>query len=144
MSAILTPYLTFAGNAREAMSYYESVFGGKLDVMTFADMGGMGLPEEQHDKVMHSALTVADGVCFMGSDNPGGPQPSDQSVALSGDDEATLTGWFDALAAGASTVDMPLEKAPWGDSFGQVTDQFGVRWMVNITGSGAPSQEAAV
>jgi len=139
MNAILTPYLTFAGNAREAMSFYESVFGGTLEVMTFADMGGMGMPDDQHDMVMHSALTVADGVCFMGSDNPGAPQPSHQLVALSGDDETTLTGWYDALAARASKVDAPLEKAPWGDSFGQVTDQFGVSWMVNISGSGEGS-----
>jgi PhnB protein len=33
----LTPYLFFAGNAREAMEFYKDCFGGKLEVMTYAD-----------------------------------------------------------------------------------------------------------
>ena len=53
---------------------------------------------------------------------------------LSGDDEDKLRGWWDALS-GDGTVGVPLEKAPWGDSFGMCTDKFGVAWMVNITGS---------
>jgi len=56
------------------------------------------------------------------------------AVSLSGDDEASLKGYWDKLSAGA-TITMPLEKAPWGDSFGMLTDKFGVSWMVNIAGS---------
>ncbi len=33
----LTPYLFFAGNAREAMEFYKDCFDGKLEVMTYAD-----------------------------------------------------------------------------------------------------------
>ena len=50
---------------------------------------------------------------------------------MSGDDEATLTRWFRALAEGGQ-VDVPLEKQVWGDTFGQVTDRYGMRWLVNI------------
>lgn len=132
----LTPYLNFRGQAREAMAFYESVFGGKLDVMTFADMGGMGVPEAESNLVMHSALTVSDSVQVMASDVPShmeGDFPNGR-ISLSGDDKATLQGWFDGLAEGG-TVNMPLDKAPWGDWFGDLTDRFGVSWMVNITGS---------
>ena len=52
-------------------------------------------------------------------------------MSLSGDDEAGLKGYWEKLSAGA-TIAMPLEKAPWGDSFGMLTDKFGVPWMVNI------------
>lgn len=138
MSAILTPYLNFAGNAREAMEFYESVLGGKLEVMTFADMGGMGLPDEAQSGVMHAALTAGDGLVVYGADAPHHPEVVHQgfAVALSGDDEERLKGWWEGLSEGA-TVEMELAKAPWGDWFGSLTDRFGIEWMVNITGSGS-------
>lgn len=138
MSTQLNPYLSFRGQAREAMEFYRSVFGGELSVMAFADMGGMGVPESEAQQVMHSSLSVSDSVQLMGSDVPShmqGDFPNGR-ISLSGDDESTLRGWFDALAAGG-TVNMPLEKAPWGDWFGDVTDRFGVSWMVNVAGGQA-------
>jgi PhnB protein len=136
MSTALNPYLNFRGQAREAMEFYQSVLGGQLDVMTFADMGGMGVPESESGQVMHSALTVSDGVLLMGADVPShmeGDFPNGR-VALSGDDTDTLRDWFDGLAAGG-TVNVPLEKAPWGDWFGDLTDKYGNSWMVNISGA---------
>ena len=138
MSTVLNPYLNFRAQAREAMTFYQSALGGQLDVMTFADQGGMGVPEEEAGLVMHSALSVSDGVQLMGADVPShvdtGGDISNGSISLSGDDEATLRGWFEALSAGGS-VTVPLEKAPWGDSFGMFTDKYGVDWLVNISGS---------
>jgi PhnB protein len=136
MSTVLNPYLSFRGQARDAMTFYQSVFGGVLDVMTFADMGGMGVPEEEGQQVMHSMLTVNDSVHLMGSDVPStmpGDFPNGQ-IALSGDDHETLQGWFAALGDGG-TVHVPLEKAPWGDWFGQLADKYGVTWMVNAAGT---------
>jgi len=54
-------------------------------------------------------------------------------VSLSGDDDATLRQWWDGLSAGGS-VTVPLEMAPWGDSFGMFTDKYGIDWLVNIAG----------
>jgi PhnB protein len=136
MSTVLNPYLSFRGQAREAMEFYRSVFGGQLDVSTFADLGGMGVPDSESGQVMHSQLTVSESVHLMGSDVPShmeGDFPNGR-ISLSGDEADTLRGWFDALAAGG-TVNVPLEKAPWGDWFGDVTDSYGVSWMVNISGS---------
>ncbi|WP_028637624.1 VOC family protein [Nocardioides sp. URHA0032] len=138
MSTVLNPYLNFRAQARDAMTFYQSALGGQLDVTTFADQGGMGVPESEAGLVMHSALTVSDGVQLMGADVPShmdtGGDISNGSISLSGDDEATLRGWFEALSAGGS-VTVPLEKAPWGDSFGMFTDKYGIGWMVNISGS---------
>lgn len=138
MATVLNPYLNFRAQAREAMSFYQSVLGGELSVMTFADQGGMDVPENEQDQVMHSALVVSDSVQLMGADVPShmdtGGDVSNGAISLSGDDEATLRGWFDGLSAGG-TVAVPLEKAPWGDSFGMFTDKYGVEWMVNIAGS---------
>lgn len=138
MSSQLNPYLSFRGQAREAMTFYQSVLGGELTVMTFGDMGGMGVPESEAGQVMHSSLNVSPAVQLMGSDVPShmeGDFPNGR-VSLSGDDADELRGWFDGLASGG-TVNVPLEKAPWGDWFGDLTDKFGVSWMVNIAGGEA-------
>jgi len=138
MATVLNPYLNFRAQAREAMSFYQSVLGGELSVTTFADQGGMDVPDNEKDLVMHSALTVSDSVQLMGADVPShmdtGGDLSNGSISLSGDDEAALRGWFEGLSAGG-TIGVPLEKAPWGDSFGMFTDKYGVEWMVNIAGS---------
>lgn len=135
MTTRLTPYLSFVDTAREAMEFYAAVLGGELNIMTFADMGGMGKFEEREHHVMHADLTVNDGVTLMGADMGEHAHPNG-SVSLSGDDDTTLRAWFAALCEGGE-VKQPLEVAPWGDAFGQVTDKFGIDWMVNIAGTPA-------
>ena len=131
MTTRLNPYLSFRDNAREAMEFYRSVFGGDLEVSTFGEMAHE--PAEK-DKVMHAMLTAPNGFVLMGSDTPQSMEysrGSAYSVSLSGDDEPELRGYWDKLSEGA-TITMPLEKAPWGDSFGMLVDRFGVAWLVNI------------
>ncbi len=132
----LNPYITFGGNAREAMEFYQSVLGGELDVSTWSDMPDMpGNSPEMHDKLMHSMLTVSDGVTIMGADMPDSPGPkgSPISVSLSGEDNDELRGWYDGLSEGGEIME-PFEKAPWGDYFGMFNDKFGVHWMINGAG----------
>jgi PhnB protein len=137
MSAVLNPYLNFRGTAREAMEFYRSVFGGELTVSTFAEYQLAEDPSE-NDNVMHSQLETDAGFTLMGSDVPASRDISPNgSISLSGDDEPLLRGYWDKLADGAQIVE-PLEKAPWGDSFGMLVDKNGVFWLVNITG--APAQ----
>jgi PhnB protein len=131
MTSRLNPYISFNGDAREAMEFYRSVFGGELTVNTFGDFG---TPDANlKDKIMHAQLIRPDGLCLMGSDTaPGMPYTpgTTMTVSLSGDD-ASLRDNFAKLAEGG-TVTMPLEKQTWGDEFGQLTDKFGVPWMVNV------------
>jgi PhnB protein len=137
MPSILNPYLSFGTNAREAMEFYKTVFGGNLNVSTFGQ-GGMAQNPAEADKVMHAQLDSPSGFTLMGSDTPasmGAPRPNG-SISLSGDNDAELRGYWQKLASGGSIM-MPLEKAPWGDSFGMLADKFGVSWMVNIAGKKA-------
>jgi PhnB protein len=135
MAVTLNPYLNFREGTREAMEYYASVFGGDLTVSTFAENGGMGQPEAEQGKVMHSQIVTGDGLTLMAADVPESmPIGANGTVSLSGDDEAVLRRYWEGLVAGGS-VTVPLEKAPWGDSFGMCTDKFGINWMVNIAGS---------
>ena len=130
MSSRLNPYISYNGNAREALEYYKGVFGGDLTISTFAEFG---MADAGADKVMHGQLETTDGYTLMGADTPPGMpfNPGNtMTVSLSGDTE-NLRGYFDKLADGGS-VTMPLEKQVWGDEFGQCVDKFGVAWMVNI------------
>jgi PhnB protein len=136
MASVLNPYLSFSNNARQAMEFYKSVFGGDLNVTNFGQ-GGMPHGPAESSKVMHAQLRAPNGFVLMGSDTPasmGQPRANGQ-ISLSGNDEAELSGYWGKLSDGASVM-MPLAKAPWGDSFGMLTDKFGVGWMVNISGRG--------
>ncbi len=133
MTSRLNPYLAFSGTTRQAMEFYQGVFGGELAVDTYGE-SGMAAPG-QEDKVMHAQLETPAGYTLMASDAPPGMEltgRSDISVSLSGDDADDLRGYFTKLAEGGS-VTMPLEKQVWGDEFGMCVDPFGVQWMVNIS-----------
>jgi PhnB protein len=136
MATRLNPYLSFTNNARDAMQFYQSVFGGELTMNTFGEFQMATDPAEQN-KIMHAQLESPGGLVLMASDTPDGIQltrGNETAISLSGDDEEELTGYWQKLSDGAS-VRQELEKAPWGDSFGMLTDQFGVNWMVNIAGT---------
>lgn len=134
MQSRINAYLIFPGTARQAMEFYKSVFGGRLDVSTFKDYNAAQDPSDDN-KIMHSMLEAENGISFMAADAPSsmGQPGGTTSLALSGDDEAELTGYYEKLSTGG-TITQPLMKAPWGDAFGMFTDKFGVDWMVNIAG----------
>lgn len=131
----MNPYLAFRDTARAAMEFYQSVFGGELNISSYADIPAMETDPSEADKVMHSMLVADNGIVLMAGDMPNAmtDSPLNGSISLSGDDDATLRGYFEKLSAGGE-VTVPLEQAPWGDSFGQLTDKFGINWMVNIAG----------
>ncbi len=141
MTTRLNPYLNFPGTSRQAMEFYQSVLGGDLRMNTFGEYGGA--PEGlQADNVMHAQLETSSGFTLMASDSPGSPdQGAGQatseargvSLSLSGEDAEELRGYWEKLSARGS-VTMPLEKQMWGDEFGMLVDEFGMTWMVNITG----------
>ena len=135
MAAKLNPYITFEGKAREAMEFYQEVFGGTLVVNTFGEYGTSDPADS--DKVMHASLETAGGFTLMGADEAPGfdYRPGNNiAISLSGHDEAELRGYWESLLVGGA-VAMPLEKQVWGDLFGMCTDRFGVQWMVNIARS---------
>jgi len=134
MQTKLNPYLSFNNNSREAMEFYQTVFGGKLNMNTFKEFHASQDPSEDN-LIMHSVLEVDNGITFMASDTPSRMEyrpGNTMSMSLSGDNETELKAYFEKLSAGG-TVTMPLEKAMWGDSFGMCVDKFGVQWLVNIS-----------
>jgi PhnB protein len=132
MASHLSPYLSFRDNARQAMEFYAEVFGGELNVTTFAEFGQEG-PDA--GRVMHAQLDAPNGFHLMGSDTPDGMEyqpPAGITVSLFGDDVEALHGYWTKLSE-SGTVTMPLDKQAWGAEFGMCIDKFGVPWMVNIS-----------
>ena len=135
MPSKLNPYLSFKDNARQAMAFYQSVFGGQLHLQTFGEAHASEDPADAN-RIMHAELAADNGILFFGSDIPSHMAhhtgANNISMSLTGEDEAELRGYFEKLSAGG-TVSVPLAKASWGDSFGMFTDKFGVDWLVNIS-----------
>lgn len=136
MTVKLNSYISFNGNAREAMDFYKSVFGGEVHSDTFASFASDEMPvaEADNDKLMHAFLKGDNGIEIMASDTPSTMEfqsGAQISLTVNGDDEALLRGYWDKLIEGG-TVTVPLEKSPWGDIFGMLTDKFGINWMVDI------------
>ena len=135
MASRLNPYISFDGNARQAMDFYKSVFGGSVALNTFGESGGQD--SSNADKIMHSMLETDSGFTLMCADTPPGMEHNpgtNIAVSLSGDDANELRGYWEKLSDGG-TVLVALEKQMWGDEFGMCLDQFGVNWMVNISES---------
>ncbi|MGX1268464.1 PhnB protein [Streptomyces phaeoluteigriseus] len=100
MASRLNPYISFGGNARQAMEFYKDVFGGTLALNTYGESGQQDTPEA--DQIMHGMLETPSGFTLMGADTPPGMSltPGDNfSVSLSGDDDAELRGYWEKLSA---------------------------------------------
>lgn len=137
MSSTLNPYITFAGDARSAMEFYKSVFGGDLTLHRYAEMSGEHI--EDADQIMHAALHTDSGFTLMASDVPAGMEHrpgNNVAVSVSGDDAEELRGYWERLSDGG-TVTVPLERQMWGDVFGMCVDRFGITWLVSIAGGSA-------
>lgn len=140
--SVLNPYLNFRGTAKEALEFYHSVFGGDLTVSSFAELGMDDVPEADRGLVMHGQLETPSGFTLMASDVPSHMDyttgTNQFSISLSGpsDEDAELRGYWQTLGEGGQIVE-PLATAPWGASFGMLTDRFGINWMVNISADAA-------
>ncbi|GAA1227579.1 VOC family protein [Rhodoglobus aureus] len=130
------PYLSFRNNAREALAYYQSVFGGTTEIHTFADFQASQDPEEQ-EWVMHGQLESPAGITLMMADTPKSMEYTpggSMSISIGGflSEKAALEGYWEKLCDGGH-VAMPLERPDWGGVFGMVVDRYSVTWMVSIS-----------
>lgn len=127
----VNPYITFKGTCRQAIEFYKSALNAEvvfIQTMGDSPMSAMGPAEN----IMHSTLKIGDSTVMMSDDpSPDGSAPgSNISLAIGLNDPARAKQIFEKLSKGG-TVIMPIEKTFWAEAFGMLTDQFGVRWMVN-------------
>lgn len=128
-----TAYVLFPGTAREALTFYGDVFGGAVDLHTFAEFNRTDGPE---DAIAHGTLTEGP-VMLFGADVSGDERPlrcEGLMLSLLGTaDPSTLRTWFSRLSEGGRVVD-DLQKRPWGASDGQVIDRYGLHWLIGFEG----------
>jgi PhnB protein len=135
MAVMTTTHLNFRGAAREALDFYQSVFGGRAVAVTYKDAGNVQ-NESEADWVMWGEVVADNGFHIMAYDVPSqlawnqGDDPF--FVSVRGDDADEISALWQKLSEG-STVMRPLEAAQWAPLYGMLTDRFGVTWVLDVT-----------
>lgn len=134
MSVTTTTHLNFRGDARAALEFYQSVFGGHLAVVTYKDAGNVQ-EEAKADQVMWGQVLAENGFHVMAYDVPSrmAYDPGENSffVSLRGETVEEVTGYWEKLCDGATVV-IPMGRAGWAPAYGMVRDRFGVVWVVDV------------
>ena len=135
MTITTTAHANFRGQARAALTYYQSVFGGELTLATYADIASAETPETA-DHIAFGRVRAADGFDLMAYD----VQPSkgydrgenSYYITLQGTDADEITARWTALAVGAQAILIPLAPAPFAPLYGMLTDRFGITWIIGV------------
>lgn len=137
MTLATVTHLNFRGQAREALRFYRSVFGGELTIVTFADAHSVGEPSEA-EQVMWGQVSSDDGFRIMAFDvpssRPWSPGEDPFFVSLSSPVAAEITARWEGLRAGGTVLE-PLAASPWAPLYGKVRDRFGVVWVLTVDGA---------
>ena len=132
----INSYLNFAGNTEEAFKFYQSVFGGELSMMRFSDTpAGANVPPAVKDKIMHASLPIGKDDILMATDaceemGFNLKLGTNYYICISPESKEEADRLFNNLADGGK-VNMPLADMFWGAYYGDLTDKFGIQWMVN-------------
>jgi PhnB protein len=132
--ATLNPYLSFEGDCKAAMEFYRDCFGGTLRIMTVGESPmAAAMPAQMHSQVMHASLE-AEGIAIMASDMLDGAtltRGNGTALMLQCGSEEEIRRLFGRLSAGG-IANTPVKVEFWGAMYGDLTDRFGVRWMLNF------------
>lgn len=138
MSVQAVTHLNFQGQARAALAFYHTVFGGQLTQFTYQDFGQVADPVDA-ERIVFGQVATQDGFRIMAFDvATGKPWQQGQNafyVSLSGADQAEITALWDKLAVGA-TIEHALAPAQWAPLYGMLKDRFGVVWAINVVAAG--------
>jgi len=134
MTTTISPYLTFDGNAREAMTFYRDALGGELSLMAVKDtnMGSQCMGTDEN-AIMHSSL-IKDSLVLMASDMIGNRTlqlGNNFAISVNCSSEEETNTFYKNISAGGEIID-PLKIQFWGALFGVVKDKFGMVWMFNF------------
>lgn len=136
--AIIHPHINFNGNAEEAFTFYQSVFGGEFSkIIRFNDLSGPEFQVSEHEaqKIMYIALPIGPNL-LMGNDVPeilGTTNENEHrsKISISAESKEEANKLFNGLSAGGQ-IEMPLAESPWGTYFGMFRDRYGIEWMINF------------
>jgi PhnB protein len=130
----INSYLTFNGNCREAMTFYNECLGGELEFQTVGESPmAEKLPQQMKESILHSTLTKGV-LVLMGSDmvcDNGLVKGNSVSLMLNCSSEAEIKNCYAKLSTGGKATN-PLEDTFWGAIFGNLTDKFGHHWILHF------------
>lgn len=135
----VNPYLNFNGNTEEAFTFYQSVFGGELQIDRYKDLDdNMGATGNDLNKVANVMLPIGGETMLFGSDVMGRSRENHSAgknfyIQLETESEEETERIFENLSAGG-IIQMPLANTGWAKQFGMFTDKFGIQWMVYYSG----------
>jgi PhnB protein len=136
--ALINPHINFNGNAEEAFTFYQSVFGGAFTtIVRFKDLSSpdASIAEKEANKIMHIALPIGQNT-LMGNDVPEfmgrvNEKENRSKISVSAESREEADRLFNGLSAGG-TVEVPIDDSPWGSYFGMFRDKYGIEWMVDF------------
>ncbi len=136
--ASINPHINFNGNAEEAFTFYQSVFGGEFaTIMRFKDLASeeFVVAENEANKIMHIALPIGNSV-LMGNDVPQvlgrtNENENRSKIVISAESKEEADKLFNGLSSGGQ-IEMPISNSPWGSYFGMFRDKYGIEWMVDF------------
>ena len=135
MTVQTTTHVNFRGDARSALEFYQSVFGGDISIATYADIHAVEDPS-QTDQVAFGRVTAPNGFDIMAYDvQPSKPFNRGENafyVTLQGSDADEIKMLWSALSDGARAILSPLAPAAFAPLYGMLTDRFGVTWIVGL------------
>lgn len=136
--AVINPHINFNGNAEEAFTFYQSVFGGTFDkIVRFKEMSSpeFPIPEKEANKIMHIALPIGKNM-LMGNDVPEilgrvNEKENRSKISISTESKEEADRLYNGLSVGGE-IEMPIADSPWGSYFAMFRDQYGIEWMINF------------
>ena len=137
----VNPYLNFNGNTEDAFNFYQSVFGGELDISRFKDLDDdMGATGDDLNKIAHVRLPIGGGAALLGSDvlesmSASSKQGNSFYINIETESEEEAEQLYNALSDDGN-VQMPLQDTGWAEKFGMLADRFGIQWMIIFSGKG--------
>jgi PhnB protein len=146
MTLTTTTHLNFHGQARAALTFYQTVFGGDLSIASYADFG---MPTEVPgaDNVVFGQVAGDNGFRIMAYDVPGqsSTRPAGETtrangvtmttekffVSVQGETVDEVRGFWDKLAVRAIVIES-FGPAQWSPAFGMLADRYGVTWILDV------------
>lgn len=143
--ALINPHINFNGNAEEAFTFYQSVFGGEFTkIIRFKDLASAEFPiaEKEENKIMHIALPIGKHNVLMANDVPEfmgkvNEKEHRSKISINTESKHEADKLFNGLSVGG-TIEMPITDSPWGSYFGMFRDKYGIEWMVEFNPNSTP------
>lgn len=134
----INPYINFNGNAEEAFTFYQSVFGGEFkSLIRFKDLGSadFAVSEQDANKIMRITLPIGNTV-LIANDVPESLGPVNENenrskISVYAENLEEAKRIFDGLSAGGA-IEMPMGSSPWNTYFGMFRDKFGIEWTIEF------------